>query len=162
MAKEAADLNLIGDFLARKRIAMVGVSRDPKSLSAQLFAEFTRRGYDMVPVNPKGGEVCGRTCFATVQQITPPVEAAILMTTPEATERVVHDCAEAGISRVWMFRGTGAGAVSARAVEFCRMHGIQVIAGECPFMFFPDTEFVHKVHGFMRKITGNYPHAAAA
>ncbi len=46
-------LETIEDFLAQKRIAMVGVSRHPKDFSADLFQELRRRGYDMVPVNPK-------------------------------------------------------------------------------------------------------------
>jgi len=39
----------VEDFLALKRIAMVGVSRDPKDFSRHLFREMYSRGYDMVP-----------------------------------------------------------------------------------------------------------------
>jgi len=95
-----ASLETIEDFLSQKRIAMAGISRDPKSLSVTLFEELCRRGYDVVPVNPNTMEVQGRRCFARVQDIQPPVEAALLMTSPEATETVVNDCAEAGIQRV--------------------------------------------------------------
>jgi predicted CoA-binding protein len=51
-------------FLAQKRIAMIGISRNPKDFSASLFSELERRGYDIVPVNPKASEVMGRPCFA--------------------------------------------------------------------------------------------------
>ena len=79
----------------------------------------------MVPVNPNVAEVQGRRCFARVQDIQPPVAAALLMTSPEATETVVNDCAEAGIRRVWMYRAGGKGAVSAKAVAFCRERGFR-------------------------------------
>ena len=82
---------------------MAGISRDPANFSVKLFEQFCRRGYDVVPVNPNTTEVQGRRCFARVQDIQPPVEAALLMTSPEATETVVNDCAEAGIRRVWMY-----------------------------------------------------------
>src|SRR5258705_8210006 len=84
-------LETIEDFMAQKRIAMIGVSRNPKDFSAALFDELRKRGYDMVPVNPKAGEVLGLTCFARVQEIQPPVDVALLMTTAEVTDAVVSD-----------------------------------------------------------------------
>jgi len=47
------------------------------------------------------------------------VDGALLLTSPEQSESVVMDCAEAGISRIWMYRRAGKGAVSSRAVGFC-------------------------------------------
>ena len=155
-------LETIDDFLAQKRIAMVGISRQPRSFSVTLFEELCRRGYDVVPVNPNASNVLGRRCFARVQDIQPPVEGALLMTSPEVTDRVVSDCAEAGIRRVWMYRAGGKGAVSNGAVAFCRERGITVIPGQCPFMFLPDAAGFHRFHGFIRKITGRYPRRARA
>jgi predicted CoA-binding protein len=162
VSKQTVGMDTIQSFLAQKRIAMIGISRDPKSFSAQLFQEFMRRRYEMIPVNPQGGVVAGKQCVVRVQDIKPPVEAAIVMTTPEVTEHVVRDCAEAGVWRIWMFRGAGKGSVSRKAVEFCREHGMQVIPGECPFMFFPHTEFFHRAHGFFRKMAGHYPQPSTA
>jgi hypothetical protein len=153
-------LETIDDFLGQKRIAMVGVSREPRSFSITLFEELCRRGYDVVPVNPNTPEVLGRRCFARVQDIQPPVDGAMLMTSPAVTDTVVSDCAEAHILRVWMFRAAGKGAVSVRAVAFCRERGITVIPGQCPFMFLPDAAGFHRFHGFLRKITGRYPRRA--
>ena len=157
MATQRASMETIEDFLAQKRIAMAGISRDPVSFSAKLFEELCRRGYDVVPVNPNAEQVQVRRCFARLQDIQPPVEAALLMTSPEATEAVVNDCAEAGIRRVWMYRAGGKGAVNRQAVQFCRERGIQVVPGQCPFMFLPNTAGFHRFHGFVRKITGRYP-----
>lgn len=163
MTPHRASLETIQDFLAQKRIAMVGVSREPKEFSVMLFKELCRRGYDMVPVNPSATEVLGRRCFARVQDVQPPVDAAILMTSPAVSDAVVRDCAQARVRRVWMYRaGTHGGAVSDDAVVFCRAKGIEVVPGECPYMFFPKAGF-HRVHGFVRKLTGRYPrHAHAA
>jgi len=156
MADQSASLEAIEDFLAQKRIALVGISHESKDFSVTLFEELCRRGYDVVPVNPKLAEVRGRRCYRDVQEIQPPVEAALLMTSPGVSETVVRDCAEAGIRRVWLYRAAGQGAVSAKAVEFCREQGIQVVPGECPYMFLPAAG-LHGIHGFIRKITGRYP-----
>ena len=154
---QRARLESIEDFLSQKRIAMAGVSRDPGSFSVKLFEEFCRRGYDVVPVNPNAEEVEGRRCFAHVQDVEPPVDAVLLMTSPDVTNTVVSDCAKAGVRRVWMYSAGGKGAVSGQAMQFCRDHGIEVIPGECPYMFLPNAGGVHRFHGMVRKITGRYP-----
>ena len=155
-------LETILEFLAQKRIAMIGVSREPRSFSVTLFQELLRCGYDLVPVNPHTPNVLGHPCFARVQDVCPPVQAALLITSPEVTETVVEDCVRAGIRLVWMHRGVGAGAVSPTAISFCRERGMEVIAGECPFMFLSTSGGVHRIHGFLRKITGRYPKAENA
>jgi len=162
MTAQSLSLETIQDFLAQKRIAMVGVSREPASFSAKVFEELCRRGYDVVPVNPGAKEILGRRCFARVQDIEPPVEAALLMTSPAVTNTVVSDCAEAGIHRVWMHRAGGEGAVSDQAVQFCQERGMRVVPGECPLMFLPESGTVHWLHGFIRRLTGRYPKHARA
>jgi predicted CoA-binding protein len=147
----------IRNFLGRKRLAVVGVSRNSGDFTRSLFQELLRRQYDVVPVNPDATAIDGLRCYAHVQDIAPPVEGALLMTSPAATEQVVRDCAAAGIRNIWMYRGTGVGAVSPGALTFCEAEGMQVVAGECPFMFLPETPWFHRFHGFCRKLTGKYP-----
>jgi predicted CoA-binding protein len=147
----------IDDFLGRKRLALVGVSRNPKDFSRGLFLELCRRGYDMVPVNPQMTELDGHSCFSRLQDVTPPVAGALVMTPSEKSEQVVRDCAEAGITRVWLHRGAGKGAVSKAAVDFCHERGLRLIEGHCPYMFLPETPFFHRLHGFFLKLLGRYP-----
>src|SRR5436189_5099171 len=94
----------VSDFLSRKRLAIVGASRNPKEFSRLIFRAFRDRGYDVVPVNPAQTEVEGAPCFARVQDIRPPVEAALLMTSLGLTGAVALDCVEAGIPRLWLYR----------------------------------------------------------
>lgn len=162
MPVQRTSLESIEDFLAQKRIAIVGMSREAASMSEAVFKELSKRGYDVVPVNPNVPEVMGRKCFARVQDIQPPVDAALLMTSPAVTEAVVKDCVECGIKRVWMHRGVGQGSVSEKAIEVCREQGIRVIPGECPFMFLPQSGGIHNLHGFIRRVTGRFPRHAHA
>jgi predicted CoA-binding protein len=138
------------DFLGRKRLALVGVSREPRDFSRGVFRAMLAHGYDLVPVNPGGGTIEGIPCVRRVQDITPPVEGALVMTRAEQSEQIVRDCAEAGVPRVWLHRGVGPGSVSAAAVALCREKGIAVVEGECPFMFLPASGFVHRAHGLFR------------
>ena len=158
MARSTASIADIRDFLAQKRIAFVGISRNPHDFSTSLFDELCRRGYDVVPVNPHSSEIKGRRCFASVKDIQPPVEGALLMTSASTTKQIVRDCAEAGIWRIWLYRAGGQGSVNDAATQLCRDHNIEVIPGECPFMFLPHAGFIHRCHGAIRKITGGFPY----
>ena len=151
-------LAVINDFLSKKRLAIVGVSRDPKDFSRALFREFLKQGYDAVPINPRAEEVEGRRCLARIADVSPSVETALLMTPPEVTGTIVAECADAGLKQVWMHRATGQGAVNPEAVALCREKGIEVIEGYCPFMFLPRAAFCHRAHAFLMKLVGSYPH----
>lgn len=148
---------LINEFLSKKRLAVVGVSSDPKSISRMLIAEFQKRGYDVAPVNPNIKDIDGLLCHPTVKDIKPAVDAALIMTHPDITGKVVDECAQAGIPLIWLYRSMGKGSVSEKALETCREKNIQVVPGYCPFMFFENTGFIHKFHGFLMKLGGKYP-----
>jgi predicted CoA-binding protein len=152
-----ASKQAIDSFLSRRRIAVVGVSRDPKDFSRAVFRAFVERGYDAVPVNAAGGEVEGRPVASNVGEVQPPPAAALLMTPPAATDVVVRECAEAGVKQVRMHRGGGTGSVSPAAVAFCRERGIEVVDGECPFMFLPGTGWSHGVHRFFKRLGRRLP-----
>lgn len=148
-------------FLAAKRIAVVGLSRKEDDFSRMVLRELARRGYDVVPVHPAMKSAEGRTCYARLQDVRPPAEAALLMTSPGVTEQVVRDCAEAGVRRVWMHHGGGPGAASEAAIAFCEAQGIAVVRDLCPFMALPGAGLPHRVHGFFRRL-GGHAHPAAS
>ena len=150
-------METVREFLALPRFAFVGVSRRPNDFSRVLFREFQARQYQPVPVHPEATEVEGVRCFASLKEIEPPVEAALLMTSPTISKILVKECAEAGIKKIWFYRGGGQGAVSAEALDTCRANGISAVPGECPFMFFESPAWFHHLHGVIRKITRTYP-----
>ena len=147
----------IDEFLAEKRIAFVGVSRKEHDFSRALFREFVNRGYDVAPVHPEADEIEGRKCAPHVQDVSPPVAAVLVMTPRAASEQVVADCAEAGVRRVWLYKGGPGGAVSREAVAACNEKGIDVIPGYCPLMFFENAGLLHRFHGAVLKLFGRYP-----
>ena len=152
-----AQMTTVRDFLAQKRFAFIGVSRQPKDFSRALFREFQGRNYEPVPVHPEAEEIEGVPCFARLADVQPPVEAVLLMTSPSVSTVLTQECLEAGIKRIWFYRGAGQGAVSPEALATCEANGMTAIPGECPFMFFEGTQWFHRFHGFVRKITGAYP-----
>ncbi len=139
-------LDTVRDFLSQQRLAIVGVSQQPRHFSRALFRAFRERSFEAIPVNPSAQEIEGTPCYSRVQDIQPPVDTVLLMTAPAVTDQIVKDCADAGIRRVWMYRR------SAAAVAFCEAHGMTVIAGECPLMYLPETGWVHRLHGWLHGV----------
>ena len=150
-------MNDIRKFLALRRIAMPGVSRDPKDFSRLLFAELRNRGYDVVPVNPGAAEIEGVPCFASVREIAPPVEGALVITPAGSSQAVLEDCEAAGVHDIWLYRAFGQGSVSAAALGYAESHQMRVVAGECPFMSLPETAWYHGAHRVWRGLTGRLP-----
>lgn len=147
-------------FLAQKRIAVVGVSREPGTGNA-IFNRLRQAGYDAIPVNPHTAEIDGVPCYPSVQAIPDGVDGVVIVTRPAVTEEVVRDCAAAGVGRVWMhengFAGAANSSVSQAAVAFCRENGIDVIAGACPLMFGPTADFGHKCMRWLLGVMGRLP-----
>ncbi|HEX8984314.1 MAG TPA: CoA-binding protein [Bryobacteraceae bacterium] len=150
-------LRSIREFLALKRIAVAGASRNPNDFNAQLFRDLLKLGYDAVPVNPQASDIGGVPCYESVGKIDPPVEGVLVMTRPAQAEQIVGECHTAGIRKVWLYRAAGEGAVSPATVDFCRRNGMDVVAGECPYMFLKGAPWYHKIHGVVLKIIGRYP-----
>jgi predicted CoA-binding protein len=151
--KEAA-----ADFLAKRRIAVTGVSRNPKGHGSNLVYQRLRaRGYDVFAVNPNADEVEGDECYHDLKSIPDGVEAVVIGTRPELAEATMRECADLGIRHVWMHRGPGAGSVSPSAAAYGRDHDITVIDGGCPLMFGPTADFGHRCMRGIFKLTGGVP-----
>ena len=146
-------------FLGLRRIAVVGVSRDPKQISYTLWQELLQRRYDAIPVNPATTEIDGRPCYASVADIDPPPEGALIITTPAVADVVLGECAAAGIDHVWLYGGFGGGPTTDDTVETASRLGLDAISGQCPYMFLPGTPAVHRLHGVGKWLTGSYPRA---
>jgi predicted CoA-binding protein len=146
------------EFLARKRIAVTGVSRAPKGHGSNVVYQRLRdRGYQVFAINPNAEQVEGDRCYPNLTSVPGGVDAVVIGTRPEIAEDTIRECADLGIKNVWMHRGPGAGSVSAAATEYGRRHGITVIDGGCPCMFDPTADLGHKAMRVVFTLTGKVP-----
>jgi uncharacterized protein len=151
--KEAAQ-----DFLAQKRIAVAGVSRQPKGHGANIvYRRLRERGYAVFAVNPNADTVEGDPCYHDLRSIPGGVDAVVIGTTPAVAESVVRECHDLGITRIWMHRGFGLGSVSEAAADYGRRNGMSVIAGGCPLMFAPVSDLSHRAMCWYLNLRGAIP-----
>jgi predicted CoA-binding protein len=150
----------VNDFLGQKRIAVVGVSRDEgRHPAANMnYRRLKKTGHDVFAVNPRLQTFDGDPCYPDLGSIPGGVDAVVIVTRPDVTEQIVRDCDETGVRRVWMHQSSAKGSsVSPKAVEYCRDHGISVIAGACPMMFGPGVDFGHTCLRWFMKLSGGLP-----
>ena len=147
---------LVDDFLEQERIAVVGVRTTTEDAANAIYKKLKGAGYQVFAVNPSATDYKGDPCYPNVKDIPGGVQAAVLVTRPEITEKVVKECAEAGVTHVWMHRSIG-NSVSDQAVQFCKDNGIKVIGGGCPMMFVKPVDFGHVCMRFIGKFTGWLP-----
>ncbi len=138
-------------FLASRRIAVAGVSRDPKQPANLIFQRLRATGTEAFPVNPNADRVEGVTCYSSLGAIPGGVEAVMVATAPAASRDVARECVALGVKHVWFHRSFGDGSVSDEAIALLREHGVQPIVGGCPLMY---TGRVDPAHGLMRWVLG--------
>ena len=146
------------EFLRHERIAVTGVSRDPKNHGSNIvYQRLRQRGYEVFAVNPNADEVEGDRCYHDLASIPGGVDAVVIATRPETAEATMRECVELGITNVWMHRGPGGGRVSEEAAAYGRGHGVTVIDGGCPLMFGPTSDVGHRVMRLFFTATGTVP-----
>ena len=152
----------VSEFLALKRVAVVGVSRSSDQPANLIYRRLKESGQRQVfAVNPNAGMVEGDRCYPDVAAIPGGVEGAVIVTTPQAASSVIDDCARAGVGHVWLHRSFGAGSVSQEALQRCRERGLKAIPGMCPMMFLEPVDVGHKCMRFVIRAIGQSPRPIA-
>ena len=153
--------NMVQEFLAQKRIAVVGVSDKRETGCNLAYRNFRDNGYKVFAVNPRIQTYEGAPCYPDLKSIPEKPDAVFILASPRVTDQVVQQCVDLGVKHVWMhcMMGTRPGlaasmtSVSQEAVKKCRANGIAVIPGTCPNQFLkPD--FGHAMMRGMWRLFG--------
>jgi len=146
------------EFLDQKRIAVAGVSRSGAATGNSIYKFLRDQGYDVVALHPEAETIEGDPAYPNLQSIPEPVEGVFIVTKPDIADQVVRDAVAAGVPRVWMHYnalfGEQNSSVSAEATKYARQHGVTVIDGGCPMMFFDP---FHKCMRMMLGAMGKLP-----
>jgi predicted CoA-binding protein len=147
----------VADFLQQKHVAVAGVSRDTRQPANLIYRTLRKAGYVVYAVNPNAESLEGDPSYPSLAVLPHRVDGVVLATTPEVTERLVEECAQLGVPRIWMHRAFGAGSVSDRAARLGRERGLTVIAGGCPMMFCEPVDPGHRCIRWFLRVTGKLP-----
>jgi predicted CoA-binding protein len=124
---------LLRDVLTRSRsFACVGVSPDPIRPSHYVGRYLWKRGYRVVPVNPKiaGATLFGETAVGSLAEIAGPVDVLDVFRRPEAVPALVAEALRVlpGLGCVWLQIGV----TSPEAEAMCAEAGVTIVQDRCP------------------------------
>ena len=119
---------LIEEFLDSKNVfAVIGVSRDPEKYGHKVYKDLKKAGYTVYPINPKAENVDGDKCYNSLRELPERPDVVDIVVPPKITERIIKECKELGIKRVWMQPGSE----SEEAISFCKENNIEVVHSVC-------------------------------
>lgn len=119
--------DLVKDFLKQKRFAIAGSFKNESKYAYQILKTLKKKGYEVYPINPRLKEVEGLACYPSVSDIPSGVDVVDIVTPSQITEKIVRECREKGITRIWIQPG----AESENAIKFCKDNGINVVYNLC-------------------------------
>jgi acetate---CoA ligase (ADP-forming) len=122
-----------------RSVAVVGASTDPKALGRQLLENLLNYRFRgrVYPVNPKTRALLGLRCFASVADITDPVDLAVIVVPREHVLGVVDECGRKGIRGAVVitagFKETGEEGArqEAEMAEKARGYGMRLVGPNC-------------------------------
>ncbi|MBV8762906.1 MAG: GNAT family N-acetyltransferase [Deltaproteobacteria bacterium] len=126
-------------IFAPRSVAVIGASRTPGGIGRAILDTLIRDGYRgaIYPVHPSAPELAGRPCARSVLDIQAPIDLAVIAVPAASVERVVADCAAAGVRAVVIISAGFAevGGVGketeARLRETARAAGMRLVGPNC-------------------------------
>jgi uncharacterized protein len=150
--QQAAD-----EFLAQKRIAVAGVSRNAGMHAGNgIYTRLREVGYEVFAVNPNADTIMGEPCFRSLKDIPGGVDGVVIATNPKDSLSVAQQCKELGIPRVWFHKNFGSGSFSKEAQDYCRANGISALVS-CPLWYGKSSDGFHRFFGATCRLLGQVP-----
>jgi predicted CoA-binding protein len=147
----------VAEFLAGKRFAVAGVSRQPQQAANAVYRKLCNSGFEVLPVNPNAAEAEGVRCYPNLASIPGSIDGVVVATHPRNALDVVRQCGEQGVRQVWFHRSFSTGSVSDEAVRECKVRGIQCIVGGCPLMYCEPVDLGHRCLRWWLRLGGRVP-----
>ncbi len=143
--------DLINEFLSKKIIAVIGVSREGQLPANYIYKKFRENDYKVFQINPNADEIENDICYHSISELPEKPDAVFLASTPEVSEKAMLECSEQKIPIVWMHRGIGKGSYSKKAEQIGQELGIKVINNGCPMMFVGKVDWFHRIARWFKK-----------
>ncbi len=143
----------IGAFLAPKKVAVAGVSRDPKKFGHQVFVHLKERGFEVIPVNKNADDIDGTPCFRSVAALPADVSHLLILTPKKQTKEVLAEALSRGTGNIWIQQMSD----TPEALCMAAASPANLVTGECILMHTEPVKGVHKFHRAVRRFFGAMP-----
>jgi predicted CoA-binding protein len=139
----------IEEFIACRRIAVVGCSRNRHKFGNAACAELQRRGYEVVPVHPTEREILGLPAAANLASLRGQVDAVFICVSPGRVMPILEEAASIGLRHIWLQQG----AESPEIIDAAERLGLIVVVKKCILLYAPPVRSFHRLHLAFAKLT---------
>ena len=140
----------VKDFVAGKRLALVGASRSGKKFGNMAYKELKQRGYEVYMIHPQASEIDGEACFPSLQAVEGKVDGVFVSVSPSQGMQVLQEASQAGIKNVWIQQQGD----SPELLELGNSLGLNLVHGKCILMYAEPVRSFHGFHRFFVRLTG--------
>jgi len=110
-----------------KVIAVVGLSDNRERISYMVSEAMKKKGYTIVPVNPKATEILDETCYPTLSDIPFPVDLVNVFRRSEYTAEIAEEAVTIGAKALWLQLGV----FNQEAADIASEGGLKVVMDRC-------------------------------
>jgi predicted CoA-binding protein len=114
-------------LLGARTVAVVGLSANELRPSNFVAFYLQRHGYRVLPVNPRETEVLGERSYASLTEITEPVDVVDVFRTPDAVPGIAREAVEIGAKALWLQFGV----ISPEGAGIAAAGGLAVVMDRC-------------------------------
>jgi predicted CoA-binding protein len=111
-----------------KKIAVVGISRNPQKDSFFVARYLNKDGYTVFPVNPGADEIMGLKCYPDLASIPEEVDVVDVFRAPDDIPAVVEEALKINPKVIWLQLGTGDHPDQKKRAE---SKGVKLIQNRC-------------------------------
>lgn len=128
------------NLISPKSIAVIGASGNPEKIGYQVLNNILAGGYEkenVFPVNPKGDEILGLKCYASIEEIQRDIDLAIIIIPSSAVKEVIKQAAAKSVKAVIVisagFSETGEDGrkLQEEIAELCKENNISLLGPNC-------------------------------
>jgi predicted CoA-binding protein len=148
-----ASRKAIESFLSTKKIAIAGVSRNPKKFGYVVFKELSRKGFDVYPINPNTSSLDGSPCFQSISALPSEVRSLLILTPKDQTTGLVKEAISTGISSIWIQQMSE----TPEALQIAEENKVNLISKQCILMWAEPVTGFHRFHRNLKKLFGLLP-----
>ena len=140
-------------FLGPRRIAIAGVSRNPKKFGFTVYKELKDKGFEVIPINPHADSIDGAPCCKHVSELPDDVKSLLIVTPRHQTRGIIAEALEKKIPNLWVQQMSD----TPEALALAREGNVNLIYRQCILMHTEPVKGVHKFHRNIKRFFGRLP-----
>ncbi len=140
------------EFIAHKRIAVVGASRSGKKFGNSAYQELKQRGYQVYLVHPEAKEIAGEPCYPSLEAVKDKVDGVFVCVPPAQGMQVLEQASKAGLKNIWIQQQGDSPEMLAVGKDL----GLTMVHGKCILMYAEPVTSFHSFHRFFVRLSGKY------